>query len=221
MHNTNTKTKILCLTSLELSNSLRELKEHLDFNLVFSNDLFKDISLKQYEGMIIDADILSDKSIIKIINSVEHKTKLLISNSNDLDECKYDQKIERPINLKNLNGKIIKLIMINKFNQNSSVEIKNYTLDKNEKKLKNKNIFIDVTEKEIQLIELLYNKKKSIPKKDILKSVWGYSSDADTHTVETHIYRLRKKVSEKFKDDNFITNDKIGYAIWKKEINSR
>ena len=213
MHNTNTKSKILCLTSEELSNSLRELKEHLDFNLLFSYDLFKDVNQMVYDGIIIDADLLKEPSIVKSLNNVANKNKLLITNSNVLVECKYDDKIERPINLKILNSKIIKLVVVNKFNQNSSVNIKNYTLDKNEKKLKNKYIFIDITEKEIQLIELLFNKKKSIPKKEILKSVWGYSSDADTHTVETHIYRLRKKVLDKFKDDSFITNDKKGYSI--------
>ena len=213
MHNTNTKFKILCLTSIELSNSLRELKEHLDFNLIFSQVVSEDISLTKYEGMIIDADLLKNQTIIKSINSVPSTSKLLITNSNDLNKCSFDDKIERPISFKNLNNKIVKLVTVNKFNQNSSVDIKKYTLDKNEKKLKNKNNFIDITEKEIQLIELLFNKKEPIQRKEILKSVWGYSSDADTHTVETHIYRLRKKVLQKFKDDNFIVNDKTGYTI--------
>ena len=213
MHNTNTKFKILCLTSIELSNSLRELKEHLDFNLIFSQVVSEDISLTKYEGMIIDADLLKNQTIIKSINSVPSTSKLLITNSNDLNKCSFDDKIERPLNFKNFNNKIVKLVTVNKFNQNSSVDIKKYTLDKNEKKLKNKNNFIDITEKEIQLIELLFNKKEPIQKKEILKSVWGYSSDADTHTVETHIYRLRKKVLQKFKDDNFIVNDKTGYTI--------
>jgi len=213
MHNTNTKFKILCLTSIELSNSLRELKEHLDFNLIFSQVVSEDISLTKYEGMIIDADLLKNQTIIKSINSVPSTSKLLITNSNDLNKCSFDDKIERPISFKNLNNKIVKLVTVNKFNQNSSVDIKKYTLDKNEKKLKNKNNFVDITEKEIQLIELLFNKKEPIQKKEILKSVWGYSSDADTHTVETHIYRLRKKVLQKFKDDNFIVNDKTGYTI--------
>ena len=173
----------------------------------------EDISLTKYEGMIIDADLLKNQTIIKSINSVPSTSKLLITNSNDLNKCSFDDKIERPISFKNLNNKIVKLVTVNKFNQNSSVDIKKYTLDKNEKKLKNKNNFIDITEKEIQLIELLFNKKEPIQKKEILKSVWGYSSDADTHTVETHIYRLRKKVLQKFKDNNFIVNDKTGYTI--------
>ena len=76
-----------------------------------------------------------------------------------------------------------------------------------------------LTEKEVQLLELFLNSNKPISKDFILSSVWNYASDADTHTVETHIYRLRKKISEKFMDDEFILNTKDGYCLWKKEIN--
>ena len=86
-------------------------------------------------------------------------------------------------------------------------------LNKNEKKLsKNENEII-LTEKEIQLLELFLNNKKPISKDNILSSVWNYSSDADTHTVETHIYRLRKKINDKFSDENFIINTKDGYSL--------
>ena len=60
-----------------------------------------------------------------------------------------------------------------------------------------------------------------VSKNKILSSVWNYSTSADTHTVETHIYRLRKKISKKFMDENFILNYKNGYSFWKKEINLR
>ena len=73
--------------------------------------------------------------------------------------------------------------------------------------------YIILTEKEVQLLELLLNKKKSVSKDDILSSVWNYASDADTHTIETHIYRLRKKIFDKFKDDKFILNNKDGYYL--------
>ncbi len=86
-------------------------------------------------------------------------------------------------------------------------------LDKNEKKLSKKNSSIILTEKEIQLIELLLNNSKPISKNKILSSVWNYSTDADTHTVETHIYRLRKKISDNFMDDKFIFNKKDGYHL--------
>ena len=99
------------------------------------------------------------------------------------------------------------------FNKNSSIKINNYLLNKNEKKLLKKNIFTILTEKEIQLLELFLRHKKPISKNKILASVWNYSSDADTHTVETHIYRLRKKISDKFFDDKFILNNKEGYYL--------
>jgi len=84
-------------------------------------------------------------------------------------------------------------------------------LNKNEKKLSKLDRSVILTEKEIQLLELFLNNKKPISKDSILSSVWNYSSDADTHTVETHIYRLRKKISDKFMDDKFILNNKEGY----------
>ena len=74
-------------------------------------------------------------------------------------------------------------------------------------------MFVVLTEKEIQLIELFLYSKKPISKDKILSSVWNYSSDADTHTVETHIYRLRKKINEKFLDSKFILNNKEGYYL--------
>jgi len=86
-------------------------------------------------------------------------------------------------------------------------------MDKNEKKLKKENLSITITEREIQLIELLFNEKKPVSKNIILKKVWKYSDDADTHTVETHIYRLRKKILTKFHDENFIFNSKTGYSV--------
>ena len=86
-------------------------------------------------------------------------------------------------------------------------------MDKNEKKLiKNKN-YILLTEKEIQLLELFLDNKKPISKNIILKEVWKYSTSADTHTVETHIYRFRKKIKSKFSDENFILNNIDGYLL--------
>ena len=81
------------------------------------------------------------------------------------------------------------------------------------KKLSKSSNYIVLTEKEVQLLELFLNSKKPLSKDRILSSVWNYSTDADTHTVETHIYRLRKKITEKFMDQNFILNNKNGYYL--------
>jgi len=128
-----------------------------------------------------------------------------------LDNC--DACLELPITLKEINAVIESTVAKKKFNINSSIEVKNYLLNKNEKKLSKLKQFITLTEKEVQLLELFLNSKKPISKDNILSSVWNYSADADTHTVETHIYRLRKKVADKFMDEKFILNDKDGYYL--------
>ena len=126
---------------------------------------------------------------------------------------KWDENILLPTTVKEINTVIENSIAKKKFNKNSSIKVKKYLLDKNEKKLVKMNNSIILTEKEIQLIELLLNNSKPISKDKILSLVWNYSTDADTHTVETHIYRLRKKISEKFMDDEFILNTKDGYCL--------
>ena len=125
----------------------------------------------------------------------------------------YDSEIMFPLTLVEISNIIINLITKKKFKQNSSVKIKGYEIDKNERKLKKENLSITITEREIQLIELLNNETKPILKNIILKKVWKYSDDTDTHTIETHIYRLRKKILNKFKDEHFISKTKTGYTI--------
>ena len=125
----------------------------------------------------------------------------------------YDAHLQLPTTIKEINS-IVELISAKKkFNKNSSIKVKSYVLNKNEKKISDNRNFIILTEKEIQLIELLLNSSKPVSKENILSSVWHYSSDADTHTVETHIYRLRKKINEKFMDENFIFINKDGYYL--------
>ena len=125
----------------------------------------------------------------------------------------YDAFLELPANLKEINAIVENIAAKSKFSKNSSIKIKDYLLNKNEKKLYKQNNFIPLTEKEIELLELLLKRKKATSKDNILSTVWNYSSDADTHTVETHIYRLRKKINDKFVDDKFILNDKDGYFL--------
>ena len=140
-----------------------------------------------------------------------------MSNKKDLSN-NYDAFLEIPSSLKEINAAVENVAAKKIFSKNSSIEIKKYLLNKNEKKLLNQDKEIILTEKEIQLLELFLNNKKPISKNKILSSVWNYSSDADTHTVETHIYRLRKKINDKFSDENFIINTKDGYSLWEKEI---
>ena len=190
---------------------MSELKEDLNFNLLLTKDLKQDILNLNYNVLLIDAGLV-DKHNYEYINNLKKK-KLLISKSNDFKGINYDEQLSLPLYFLDLNKKLRNLIISSEFVKNSSIEIKGYVLDKNEKKLsKNKNHIV-ITEKEIQLIEALFASKNALKKNKILEIVWKYSDDADTHTVETHIYRLRKKISNKFKEDNFIINSKEGYLI--------
>ena len=212
MHNQNNKVDILCIAANDFSNSMNELKEHLDFNLSFFENNKIENNYDKFDAVLIHEDVLEDKNISKSINKI-NITRILITKPQNSSSLKYDEKINLPIDINELNRKVIDLNMKKKFSLNSSIQIKNYILDKNEKKLKKNDLSVIVTEKEVQLIELLFNSKKNLKKKIILQEVWKYASDADTHTVETHIYRLRKKIVDKFQDDNFIINTKNGYII--------
>ena len=122
----------------------------------------------------------------------------------------YEAYLKLPTTLQEINLIVENILAKNTFNKNSSIKINNYFLNKNEKKLIKNSDFIVLTEKEVHLLELFLNEKKPISKNKILSLVWHYSSEADTHTVETHIYRLRKKVNDAFLDDKFILNNKDG-----------
>tara|TARA_X000001036_G_scaffold31683_1_gene26003 strand:+ start:343 stop:948 length:606 start_codon:yes stop_codon:yes gene_type:complete len=201
MHNLN----VQILGPSSFISTLNELKKFLKFNpspsnlndipniILFHIDVLKDIKTKEF---------IVNNNIIKICAG---KKKDLIGD--------FDAILELPASLKEINAAVEKTVAKKKFNINSSIELKSYTLNKNEKKLSKLNEYIILTEKEVQLLELFLNNKKPISKDNILTAVWNYSSEADTHTVETHIYRLRKKIIDVFKDENFILNNKDGYYL--------
>ena len=111
--------------------------------------------------------------------------------------------------LEQINIKLIKL----KFNQQSKIIIKGYELNLNSKSFSKSNLNLKLTEKEIEIILYLNNTKTKHDVADLQKNIWGYSANMETHTVETHIYRLRKKISDLFKDETFILSHKNGYFI--------
>ena len=170
---------------------------------------------------LLDTPDENSNIILFHIDALQNKKqKSYIDNSNSIKICAgirkdflydFEASFELPTTLKEINAIVENVAAKKQFNINSSIEIKSYLLNKNEKKLSKLNDYIVLTEKEIQLLELFLNNKKPISKDNILSLVWNYSSDADTHTVETHIYRLRKKISDKFKDQKFILNNKDGY----------
>ena len=196
---------VLILGPPSFSTTLNELKPFLKFNSV------KEKNSSDIDVILFHEAALKNKENKKIINN-SNSLKICASNTkNSLNN--YDAFLKIPSTLKEINFAVENAAAKKVFNKNSSIKIKKYLLNKNEKKLsKNENEII-LTEKEIQLLELFLNNKKPISKNKILSSVWNYSSDADTHTVETHIYRLRKKISDKFSDEKFIVNTKNGYSL--------
>ena len=196
---------VLICGPISFLSTINELKPFLKFNH------FTEASDIDFDIILFHSDYLKDnknRSYIEKCNSL----KICLSKKN-YQIKKWDENILLPTTVKEINTVIENSVAKKKFNKNSSIKVKKYLLDKNEKKLVKMNNSIILTEKEIQLIELLLNNSKPISKDKILSLVWNYSTDADTHTVETHIYRLRKKISEKFMDDEFILNTKDGYCL--------
>ena len=107
-----------------------------------------------------------------------------------------------------------------KFKNQSKFIVSNYYLDINSRFLFKNEAKLKLTEKEVDLILYLKNSKTEKSSQDLQKDIWRHVAEVETHTVETHIYRLRKKISDKFEDNNFIINNKKGYKLenWKKEI---
>jgi len=95
----------------------------------------------------------------------------------------------------------------------SNINIGSYILNLNSRKIIKNNINLDLTEREINLIVYLNKSKLPVKIEELQKEVWRYSYELETHTVETHIYRLRKKIKDKFGDDQFILSLKDGYKI--------
>ena len=204
------KINILILGPDSFISTLNELKPFLKFNLITNYKNFNNFAEKEFNGVICHEH--EHDKLKKIINIKDCLKVLACSKKSKIQE-NFDHIINLPTSIKEINRIIEDIFAKKRFNKNSSIEVKSYILDKNEKKLVKKNNFVILTEKEIQLIELFLNSEKPISKKNILSFVWNYSSDADTHTVETHIYRLRKKIKDKFLDEEFILNDKDGYYL--------
>ena len=177
---------------------LDEIKENLSFKITkFENeDDFR--KNKNFD----------EKNILIISNS---KNKLILNqNISEKNLLIFDflpLAINKIIELINL--KLIKL----KFNNQSKINIKNYELNLNSKFFSKEGLSIKLTEKEIEIILYLYQNKTKHNVMDLQKNIWHYSSNMETHTVETHVYRLRKKISDRFKDENFILSEKNGYFI--------
>ena len=167
---------------------LDEIKEELNCNLIFK--LKSQISnIENLQNYLILTD-----------HKIDYLENLIIIN-------------DLPIKINKIIEKINVSFLKKNFNVQSEIKINKYFINVNSRTMYNKKKNINLTEKEILMI--LYLKKKDQPcsVNELQKIVWKQSSDLETHTVETHIYRLRKKVKDHFKDEKFIISEKDGYKI--------
>ena len=177
---------------------LDEIKENLSFNIIkFENeeDFIKVSNLEIINSLIIS------KTEQKLL------TEKKINEKNFLSFTNFPLPLNKLLEL--INIQLIKL----KFNYKSKINIKDYELNLNSKFISRNDLSLKLTEKEIEIILYLNDKKIKHDVADLQKNIWDYSTDMETHTVETHIYRLRKKISDLFKDEKFILSHKNGYFI--------
>ena len=200
-----------------LYNILEEFRDNLPFQLINfdkRNDFikyFNENKLNEKISLIITT-INNKEYLIK--NNINRKDILIIcekkkSYSNDAKDFDLEYPTEIFQLIEKINIKLIK----KKYDYQSKVMIGKYYLDLNSKIISYNNNKLKLTEKEMDIILFLNNNTAPQKINVLQKQVWGYSSELETHTVETHIYRLRKKISDKFNDNNFIISTDIGYLI--------
>ena len=192
------KQNIFIINYSSLYEILEEIKENLPFKITkYDNE----------EAFIKDSDL----DIVNFLIVSKSNQKLLLHKN--ISEKHLLKAINFPLSINKLLEIInIQLIKI-KFNHQSKINIRGYELNLNSKFFFKDGLSLKLTEKEIEIILYLNDTKTKHEVSDLQKNIWGYSLDMETHTVETHIYRLRKKISNKFNDDNFILSQQNGYFI--------
>ena len=192
------KQSIFIINYNSLYEILTEIKDNLSFNIenfVNENDFIENSSLDLKNSLIISRSkkkLLFDKKL---------------DNKNFLDLSLFPIPLNKLVEL--INIQLIKL----KFNYQSKINIKGYELNLNSKFFSKNNLSLKLTEKEIEIILYLNKTKIKHDVADLQKNIWSYKAGMETHTVETHIYRLRKKMSDLFKDEAFISSHENGYFI--------
>ena len=165
-------------------------------------------------GLDLNLRIISADSKISLNEKLKNlKNYIIISNKKYSDINNQFVLENIPINISRLIEKInIEFLKI-QFNSQSHVKLNNYTIDLNSREMFIDSTKLKLTEKEINTIIYLSKSIKPVSIDELQEKVWSYQSDIETHTVETHIYRLRKKISNTFNDNEFIVSKKNGYQI--------
>tara|TARA_B100000886_G_scaffold11799_1_gene7645 strand:- start:881 stop:1480 length:600 start_codon:yes stop_codon:yes gene_type:complete len=193
--------KLHILNIPELDKIIIEINDYFNFEVKYF-DIKKNL-IKQIEE---DKKFL-ENSVILVIQ------KDFSSLKNKIDEKKIHCITKFPIKISYLIDQLNARLIQQNYSAQSNININKYTLDINSKILKKFDKKLKLTEREIDTIIFLKNGNKPVNVDTLQKKVWKYGEDLETHTVETHIYRLRKKIKDTFNDDSFIQSVKSGYVI--------
>jgi len=166
--------------------------------------IFKELDLK-FKITSIDNQVSLNEKLKK------NQSYLILSNKRYQGIDNQFVLNDKPINIFKLIEKINTEFLKIQFNQHSEIKVNNYTLDLNSRAMLVNNKKLKLTEKEINTIIYLSKSNKPVSVDELQKKVWSYQSDIETHTVETHVYRLRKKILNKFNDNDFIISKINGY----------
>ena len=201
-----------------LYNILEEIKENLSFkieNFTKPDDFlnfFNEDKSENKNFFIITTISNKDFFINKI--KLEKKNIFFLCQKNSKVDINHNYNVFKyPINIYNLIEKINIQLIKYKYSFQSKIRVKNYSLDLNSRTISIENKSLKLTEREMEIILFLNDCKTPQKINDLQNKVWSYSSELETHTVETHIYRLRKKISNSFQDEHFIISTDNGYFI--------
>ena len=194
-----------------LEEVLRENLKHINFEIKSFkkfNEIIQDLKVKNSNICVTSLenyDLFNKSKLNLPVLFLNFKSPKNNNISADIINC--------PFQLNNFVERINVIFLKNKFLNNSNLNILNYEINLNSKEILRDGQKLKLTEREINFILFLKNSNSPQNIKSILKSVWNYSPNLETHTVETHVHRLRKKFFSHFKDDNFIKINKKGYFI--------
>jgi len=194
---------------------INEIKLFSKFKITLCEDL--NLCIKKAEKgnqLVIFFDTNSNKNLLKKLQLSSFPKILIDKSLVSKNLCgEFSEQLIIPFTILEFNKKVTSLIAKHEFKKNSLINLCGYIIDKNERKIKKNNLYLQLSEKEISFLILFSKNNEPISRNLVLKKVWNYSSESETHTVETHIHRLRKKILKKFGDDNFIKNSNKGYYI--------
>ena len=190
---------------------LFEVKNNFLFGI--KNFILKDLKEADFTNSIILSKFIHKDYLLKNKNIDKKKIIFLLKKNENFEKIDNNQYVFYPLSIYDLVEKINTELIKQKYNDQSFIKILNYSLDINSRIISNNSGCLKLTEREVDIILFLKEHKRPQKINVLQNQVWKYSSELETHTVETHIYRLRKKITNTFKDDNFILSNENGYFI--------